>query len=65
MYHQVQRLKIIGGAHTHVTFVCRLWISEQTATVTAVTDWFCISEVESVYFAVCTDSLYKLGMFCL
>jgi len=26
---------------------------------TALADWFCITEVESVYFAVRTESLYK------
>jgi hypothetical protein len=27
------------------------------------TDWFSITEVESVYCAVCTESLYKTDMF--
>jgi hypothetical protein len=28
-------------------------------------DWFCITEVESVYCAVRTESLYKTDMFSL
>jgi hypothetical protein len=36
-------------------------ISEQTATFTYTTlaDWFCVTEVESVYCAVHTEFLYK------
>jgi len=32
---------------------------------TALTDWFCITEVESVYCAVRTESLYKTDTFRL
>ena len=32
---------------------------------TGLTDWFCITEVESVYSAVRTDSYYKTDTFCL
>jgi len=32
---------------------------------TALTDWFCITEVESVYCAVRAETLYKADTFCL
>jgi hypothetical protein len=32
---------------------------------TTLTDWFCITEMESVYCAVRTESLYKTGTFLL
>jgi len=32
---------------------------------TTLADWFCITEVESVYSAVRTESLYKTDMFSL
>jgi len=32
---------------------------------TALADWFCITEVESVYCAVSNESLYKTDMFSL
>jgi len=32
---------------------------------TALTDWFCITEVETVYCAVRTESLYKPDTFGL
>jgi hypothetical protein len=27
----------------------------------SINDWFCITEVENVYNAICTESLYKTG----
>ena len=40
-----------------------VWISQQTALLpyTSLAEWFCITEVESVYCAVRTESLYKTG----
>jgi len=32
---------------------------------TTLRDWFCITEMESVYCAVCTEPLYKTDMFSL
>jgi len=32
---------------------------------TSLADWFCITEVESVYCAVCTESLYETDKFGL
>ena len=42
-------------------------ISEQTATwpCTTLTDWFCVTDVESVYCALGIESLYKTDMFLL
>jgi len=47
--------------------MCFVWISEERATLacTTLTDWFCITEVESVYSAVRTESLYKTDTFSL
>ena len=57
--------KILRGAH--FGFMCFVRISEQTATVpyTLLTDWFCKTEVESVYCAVRAESFYKTDMFRL
>jgi hypothetical protein len=58
-YHQVQHSIILHGAH--VAFMCFVHISEQTATFTVniSNSFFIITEVESVYCAVRTESLYK------
>jgi len=47
--------------------MCFVRISEQTATLpyTVQTDWFCITEVESVYCGVHTESLYNADTFHL
>jgi hypothetical protein len=64
-YHQVQHSKILCGAH--IVFMCFVWISEQTAT-------FCLSDIkrlvfitkrDSVYSAVCTESLHNADTLCL
>jgi hypothetical protein len=58
-YQQVQRSKILRGAH--IAFMCFTRISEQTAIFTLyIIKWLVfITEVESVYSAVRTESLYK------
>jgi len=38
---------------------------QQLLPYTTLADWFCISEVESVYCAVQTESLYKTDTFSL
>ena len=46
----------------YIAFMCFVRLSEQTGTFfpyTALTDWFFITEVESVYCAVRTESLYN------
>jgi hypothetical protein len=48
--------------------VCVLYGSQnkqQFLPYTALADWFCITEVESVYSAVRTESLYKTDTFSL
>jgi hypothetical protein len=56
--------KILLGAH--IAFMCFVRISEQRASLsyTALTDWFCVTEVQSVYCAVRTESLYETDAFC-
>jgi hypothetical protein len=52
---------------SHLSF-CVLYGSQnrkRLLTYTALADWFCITEVESVYCAVRTESLYKTEMFSL
>jgi len=64
MYHQVLHPKILHGDHT--LFVCSAWISEQTVTFSlygAERYVFSITEVESVDWVVCNESLYKTDMF--
>jgi hypothetical protein len=58
-YHQASHSKIINGAH--IAFICFVWISEQTATsaLYSIKRLVFITEVESVYSAVRTESLYK------
>jgi hypothetical protein len=58
-YHQVQHSVILHGAH--IAFMCFVHISEQTATFTVNINnsFFFITQVESVYSAVRTESLYK------
>ena len=50
----------IHGAH--VAFVCFVRISgkQRLLPYTTLADWFCITEVESVYSAVRTESLYRV-----
>jgi len=38
----------------------RLSVLYELSPSTTLTDWFCITEVESVYCAVRTESLYKI-----
>ena len=49
----------------HGVLMCcvRIWKKQQLLCYTTLTDWFSITEVESVYCAVCTESLYKTDMF--
>jgi hypothetical protein len=58
-YHQVQHSKILHGSH--IAFVCFVWISEQSATFAlySINTLVFITEMESVYCAARTDSLYK------
>jgi hypothetical protein len=58
-YHQASHSKIIHGAH--IAFICFVWISERTATsvLNSIKRLVFITEVESVYSAVRTESLYK------
>jgi hypothetical protein len=56
------RNTILHGAH--VAFTCSVWMSEQTAALINI-GWFCITEVERVYCAVRTETLYKTGKFRL
>jgi hypothetical protein len=59
--------KILRGAH--IAFKCFVRLSEQTATFTLYTyiinRLLFITEVESVYCAVRTESLYWTDAFCL
>jgi len=50
-----------------IVLVCCKCFSEKTVTFALynITDWFGITEVESVYCAVHTKSLYKTDMFCV
>jgi hypothetical protein len=58
-YHQGQHPIILHGAH--IAFMCFIRISEQTATFALyIIKWLVfITDVESVYSAVRTESLYK------
>jgi hypothetical protein len=54
--------------HDAVFAWCVLYGSQiKTATFAlySITDWFCITEVESIYCAVRTESLYKTNTFLL
>jgi hypothetical protein len=59
VYHQVEQSTILHSAH--IAFVCRVWISEQTATFALYTiNWMVfVTTMESVYCAVCSESLYE------
>jgi len=50
----------------HSVFMCFVWISEQTAIISLYNiNWLvCITETESVYCAVRTESLYTTLTFC-
>jgi len=50
-----------------MAFVCFLQLSEQTANFVLhnIRDWFFVTEVESVYSAVRTESLYNTDTFLL
>jgi hypothetical protein len=59
LYHQVQhKIILIVG---YLAFMCFVRISEQSVTLACVARkvWICVTEVESVYCAVRTESLYK------
>jgi len=65
MYHQVLQPRILHGVH--IACMCSIWISEQTATMSLyninMLDF--ITEVESVYCAVRTESLHNTYTFRL
>ena len=56
---------MLHGAH--VAFMCSVRSHDQQRLLpyTILADWFCITEVESVYCAVRTESLYKTVPFNL
>jgi hypothetical protein len=49
------RLRVLYGSHD----------KQRLLSYTALAEWFCITEVESVYCAVRTESLYKTDTFSL
>jgi hypothetical protein len=57
-YHQVEYWKILHG--DYIAFTCFVWVSEQTVTFSLyiINRLVFITEVESVYSAVRTESLY-------
>ena len=59
-YHQLKHPKILHGVHT--AFMC---FSTDFLPSKTLTDWSRITEVEAVYCAVSTKSLYKTYKFRL
>jgi len=49
----------------HIAFVCFIWNSKETLTAALhiINKSVVVTEVESVYQAVCTETLYKTDMF--
>jgi hypothetical protein len=45
--------------------LCGCQNNHQLLSCTALTHWFCMNEVESVYCVVCTESVYKRDTFFL
>ena len=64
-YHQVYNSKILRGAH--IAFVCFVQShnKQRLLPYTALADWVCITEVESVYCTIRTEFLYKTDAFSL
>ena len=64
-YHKVYHSKILH--HCLMEFICFVWISEQTANfvLRGVKKLVFITEVESVYSAVRTETLYNADTFRL
>jgi hypothetical protein len=62
-YHQVWHSKILHG--DYIAYLCFVWLSEETVTFAIyVINWLVfITEAESVYCAVRTESLYKIDTF--
>jgi hypothetical protein len=53
----IQKFYVVLSQHLYVLYGRQN--KQQLLPYTALTDWFCITEVESVYSAVRTESLYK------
>jgi len=62
-YHQVEYSKILRDAH--IAFICfvRYRNQQRLLPYTILAEWFCITDVDSVYSAVRTESLYKTDTF--
>ena len=65
-YHQVRHSKILQCALFLLSVLCGSQKRQRLLPYAALADWFCITEVESVYSAVRTDSLHKtVGVWSL
>jgi len=64
-HHQISYKKILHDAHIGYMCCVRSHNKQRLLPYTTLADWFCITEVDSVYSAVRTEYLYKTDTLIL